>query len=259
MREPAQVDLIHHLLQAAALLAEEVGERALKADLARGHGTGAELLLQADDAIGVAAAILQGARHQEEGKPTTAGAGALGPGQHQDEVAVDVGAEPLVAMDPPVPAVEAGLGLQVADVGAAGLLGHELGAGPDLVAARRQHPWQVTLAELRRGIAVDHEGGGIADADRAHQPELALDEEVLHGILGQRRQRRRPAEHAGSVAHGVQAEVVEGDALHLPVGRMVLDPVPVPAGAVAERAPATVPTCFRKYSSAHLTASGASP
>ncbi len=73
----------------------------------------------------------------------------------------------------------------------------------------------------------------VGDADRAHQAELGLHEQILEGVFGDRRQRRVHAEHAGTMYHRMELEVAERDALHLPVGGMVLDPVLVTPEAVA--------------------------
>src|SRR6266536_5325218 len=77
---------------------------------------------------------------------------------------------------------------------------------------------------------------GIGDADRAYQPELGLHEEILENIFGDRRQRPVEPEYA-AVAHRVELKIAEADPLHFAVGRMVLDPIFVPAVAVARMEP----------------------
>ncbi len=74
---------------------------------------------------------------------------------------------------------------------------------------------------------------GVGDADRAHQPELGLHEQVLQRVFGDRRQRAIHAERAGAMAHGVELEVAERDRFHVAVGGMIVDPVLVAAEAVA--------------------------
>ena len=73
---------------------------------------------------------------------------------------------------------------------------------------------------------------GVGDADRAHQSELGLHEQILQRIFGDRGQRPFHAERAAAMAHGVKLEIAECDALHLAIGRMVVDPVLVAAEAV---------------------------
>src|SRR5581483_4567071 len=58
-------------------------------------------------------------------------------------------------------------------------------------------------------------------------------EEVLETVLGDRRHRLRPSEHAGAMAHRVEAQFDERDALHLVVRRMILYPFLVASKAVA--------------------------
>ena len=73
----------------------------------------------------------------------------------------------------------------------------------------------------------------VGDADRAHQAELGLHEQILEHVFGDRRQRLLEAEHAAAMAHGVELEIRECNLLHLAVGRVVLDPVLVAALAIA--------------------------
>ena len=74
---------------------------------------------------------------------------------------------------------------------------------------------------------------GVGDADRAHQPELGLHEQILQRVFGDRRQRTVHAERAGAMAHGMELEIAEGDLFHLAIGGMIVDPVLVAAEAVA--------------------------
>ena len=74
---------------------------------------------------------------------------------------------------------------------------------------------------------------GVGDADRAHQAELGLHEQILQRIFGDRRQRAIHAERTGAVAHGVKLEVSERDLLHLAIGGVIVDKILVAAKAVA--------------------------
>ena len=83
------------------------------------------------------------------------------------------------------------------------------------------------------GEFADQMDRGVGHADRAHQPELGLHEQILQRVFGDRRQRAIHAERAGAMAHGVKLEIAERDVLHLAVGRVVVDPVLVAAETVA--------------------------
>ena len=61
--------------------ADQLGDRALQPDLARGHRAGAELVLQAHDPVGVARAVLQPARQREQREPARAGRARLPAGR----------------------------------------------------------------------------------------------------------------------------------------------------------------------------------
>ena len=132
MRKPRQVDLLHHLLEAAIGFADQIGDGALQQDFAARHRTGAQFVLEADDAVGVAAAVLQPARQREQRKPPGAVRRAFGARQQQRDVGVGMRAEPFVAIEPPHAVFVAGDGFDRADIGAAGALGHELRALPQL-------------------------------------------------------------------------------------------------------------------------------
>src|SRR5690606_34097659 len=79
--------------------AQRVAERAVELDLAGGHAAGAELLLQAADAVPVGRTVLEHPRHQVQAEAGRAVGCALGPGEQHDGGAVDVRAEPLLAGD----------------------------------------------------------------------------------------------------------------------------------------------------------------
>ena len=229
VRQPRQIDLLHHLLQAAIGVADQIGHRALQQDLARGHRAGAELVLEARDAVGVAAAVLEPARQGEQGQPAGAGRSTLGARQQQRDVGVGVRAEPFVAIEPPHTVLAARHRFDRADVGAAGPFGHELRALPLHGRVGRQHFRQQIFLQLVAGEFADQMDRGVGDADRAHQPELGLHEQILQRVFGDRGQRPVHAERAAAMAHGMKLEIGEGDALHLAIGRMVVDPVLVAA------------------------------
>jgi hypothetical protein len=73
---------------------------------------------------------------------------------------------------------------------------------------------------------------GVGHADRTHQSELGLHEQILQRIFGDRGQWAIHAQGAGAMAHGVKLEIAERDFLHFAVGRMVVDPVLVAAKAI---------------------------
>jgi hypothetical protein len=233
MRQPRQVDLLHHLLEARADVADQVGDGAFQQDLAARHRAGAELVLQANDPIGVAAAVFQAARQREQCKPRGAAGRAFGARQQQRDVGVGVRAEPFIAMEPPFAVLAARHRLDGADVGAAGALGHELGALPHRGDVAGQHLWQQVVLKLLAGEFADQMDRGVGHADRAHQAEFGLHEQILQRVFGDRRQRAIHAEHASAMAHGVKLEIRERDVLHVAIGRMVVDPVLVAAETVA--------------------------
>ena len=177
--EPRQVDLVEHLLEAVAQIADLPCHRALEADLAARHRAGAELVLQAHDPVAVAPAVLEPPRQGEQREAGGSRARALRPREQQRHVGVGMRAEPFVAVEPPLAVFVARHGLDRADVGAAGLLGHELRALPLDRRVRRQHARQQPRLELVAAVADDEVDGGVGDADRAHQAELALHEEIL--------------------------------------------------------------------------------
>ena len=220
-------------------VAHEIGGGAVQDDLARGHGARAELVLQPHDPVAVAAAVLEPPRQGEQAEALRAGRRAARPGQQDRDIGVGMAAEPFLAME--LPALDAvgadtdalGLGLERADVGAAGLLGHELRALQHGGRVLAQQPVEQQLLQRRGAVALDDEVGGVGHRHRAHQAELGLHEEIGDAVFHQRMGGLRHAQHAGAMAHGVHAEVLEGDLLHLAIGGMVVDPVLVAAEAVA--------------------------
>jgi hypothetical protein len=141
--------------------------------------------------------------------------------------------EPFVAEQPPLAAFEAGRGFDRADVGAASPFGHELRALPHRRDIAGQHPGQQIILQLGTCEFPDQMDRGVGHADRAHQPEFGLHEQILQRVFGDRGQWAVHAEHAGAMAHGMKLEIAECDVLHLTIGRMVFDPVLVAAKTVA--------------------------
>ena len=73
----------------------------------------------------------------------------------------------------------------------------------------------------------------VGHADRTHQSELGLHEQILQRVFGDSGQRAIHIQRAGAVAHGVKLEIAERDCFHFAVGRMVVDPVLIAAKTVA--------------------------
>ncbi len=232
MGQPRQVDLFHHLLEAAIRLADQIGDRALQQDFAARHRTGAQFVLEANDAVGVAAAIFQPARQGKQCESLGACWRAFRPRQQQRDIRVGVRAEPFVAEQPPYAVLAARDGFDRADVGAAGTFGHELRALPHRRDVAGQHLRQQIILQLGAGEFANEMDRGVGHADRAHQPELGLHEQILQRIFGDCGQRAIHVECAGAMAHGVELEIAERDRFHFAIGRMVIDPVLVAAEAI---------------------------
>ncbi|VTM08179.1 Uncharacterised protein [Pseudomonas aeruginosa] len=166
------VDHVGHLLEAAADLADQVGAGAFQADLAAGHGAAAQLVLQADDAVGVARTVLAKLRQEEQGHALHAFRRALGAGEDHRQVGVRVGAEPLVAIQLPLAALLPRHGTGSRHVGAGGLLGHEHGALEQLVEIPRGQGRQVAFDQFRGAEPAQGTGQRVGHADRAAEAEL---------------------------------------------------------------------------------------
>ncbi len=74
--------------------------------------------------------------------------------------------------------------------------------------------------------------GGIGDVDRTTEAELRLVEQQRERVLRDRRQRGGPTENR-PVTHRVDAEFAVRNRLEPPIRRVILDPLPVAAEAVA--------------------------
>ena len=97
------------------------------------------------------------------------------------------------------------------------------------------------MLELVVGECLDEVCGGVGHADRAHQAELGLHEQILQSVFGDRGQRTVHAERAGTMAHGMELEIAERDTLHLAIGGMIIDPVLVAPEPVARAQHRRVP------------------
>ncbi|MCY1234097.1 hypothetical protein D9M72_466690 [compost metagenome] len=214
--------------------------RAFQPDLAAGHRARAQLVLQADDAVVVVAAIGQLARQQEQRHALVARHGVAGlilhAGQHHRQRGIGVGAEPLVAQQAP-----AALGRSVAhragggggDVGAGALLGHEHRALVKIVKdlggqVGQKAPDQRRVAELAQRARQR-----VGHRQRAAQAELGLHKQICECILSCWRHGLVPAQHAAPVRRRRQAEFGKGHALHLHIGRMLVDALRIDARASA--------------------------
>src|SRR5581483_12159743 len=76
-------------------------------------------------------------------------------------------------------------------------------------------------------------GAAVGDVDRAAEPELGLIEQKRKGMLGGDGILVAPAQDALADRHRMNAELAEGGAFELAVGRMIFDPLHVAAKAVA--------------------------
>ncbi|CFW30401.1 Uncharacterised protein [Bordetella pertussis] len=211
-----------------------MGEGAVEDDLAGGHRTGAQLVLEPRDAVAIASAVFQQARDDEHAKAARSRRGAFRTRQHQHVIGVDGAVEPFLAIYLPCAPVEPGMGADPGEVGAAGALCHEMAnfqQGTHILAEHAGH----ALLECVVGVTLDHADRRIVAIDGAQQAELRLREQVGQRVLDQWRRVARPAEHAGLVADRGHAELAERDPLHFPVCRVVVDAVDVAAVAVARR------------------------
>ncbi len=112
--------------------ADQLGLGALERDLAGGHRPGPQLVLEAVDAIGIAAAVRDIARNQEEREAARSRRRALRPRQCQRDLAPDVGAEEFLPEEAPAIPITFGDNGVSPDVRAALSFGHPLSGGPRL-------------------------------------------------------------------------------------------------------------------------------
>ncbi len=225
------VDHVGHLLEAAAGLADQPGACAFEADLATGHRARAQLVFQPQDAVGVHRTVVQPSRQQEQRHAGHAGRRAVDARQHHRQVGIGVGTEPLVAVQPKAVAVRRGPRGGGGHIGAGALFGHEHRALMKIVEALRRQPRQVLGDQCRAAELAQRARQRIGHRQRAAKAELGLHEQVGQGVLGRRRQRVGPAEHAAAVRHRRQAVLAEGDALHRHIVGVLDDALQVQARA----------------------------
>ena len=118
-------------------------------------------------------------------RPRQAGVGALGPRQRRDRARVDVGAEPLRAVEHPRAVLLRRDRVAQREVGAAADLRHEHRAVPGVVERDRLEVRQHALAHVGRRVAVDEALDAAGHAGRADHARVGLAEQV----------RERGAEH----------------------------------------------------------------
>ncbi|MNQ69238.1 hypothetical protein D3C85_838230 [compost metagenome] len=181
----------------------------------------------------VVRAVGQVARQQEQRHALQAGL-RLAARQHHGVARVRVGAEPFVAMDAPGAVVlRFGRDFGGADVRPRALFRHEHGALAQRVEILGGDLWQHALDQ--RGVAELAQGARqrVRHADRAAQAEFGLHEQVAERVLGGGRHGLGPAQHAAPVRQRGQAKFAVCQPLELYIGRMLVDPGLVGAGAAA--------------------------
>ncbi|MNX78951.1 hypothetical protein D3C86_1105640 [compost metagenome] len=220
--DPAQVEHLGHVGEAAAHLADRERAGPIERDLAARHGARAQLVLEAVDPEAIGRAVHPGLGHQEEPKAPGAGRRPLGPRQHHhDACFARVAAEPLVAVElPVVPHLPRG-GEVRPHVRAALLLGEEHGPLQEGLGVARGQPRQV--ARLERGVPEgrDQPCGPLGHADGAVEALLGLREDVAEAE-GQRMRELARIAHRRVVVHAAEPRPVR-QARHLLVARVALD------------------------------------
>ncbi|MEZ4239945.1 MAG: hypothetical protein R3F59_28100 [Myxococcota bacterium] len=220
VEDAARVD---DLLEHGAEVGHGQRPGALEVHLGRGHGARAELVLEAADAEGVGAAVVEAAGHDVALQAARAGRRTLGAGGDEEQVGVDDRAEPLLPDD----AGGAVAGVLRDDrvgahVAAALDLGQELRADEVRVVVgveQARHPVRTRVARVAERLdearGAGH-GAGVAG--------LAVLREEVHRRDGQ-------ALLAGLAEPGHRARGV-GQAADLAVGRVVDDALGADAEAV---------------------------
>jgi hypothetical protein len=124
-------------------------------------------------------------------------------------------------------------GRQLADVGTAFLLSHELAALRQLAHIGLRETIEVFRLQRIAAKIREQLGAAIGDVDRAAETELGLVEQEGEGVLCDHRIFIRPAQNALTQRHRVNAEFAERSPLQLAIGRMILDPLRVAAETIA--------------------------
>ena len=254
----AAVDHLHHARQAAfvrgcafvrrrrrarVVTGGDPGARAVELHLGGRDRDRAELGLEALDVKPVRRTIGQPARHDERGEAPRAVGRAFGPGEHDEHVGVDVGAEVLLAVQPPLRAVRDRSGGVRADVAAALAFGEEHARFPSGVGVTAPQLGNEVVPHVGWRVALDDVGRSGGHAQTAVDRGLGLTDEV-----GQRRRDDRRNGAARVVGETHEARTYE-------IG-LVGEPARVVDDLVDLAAPLVVTLEHRAALVAHLGPSG---
>ncbi len=143
------------------------------------------------------------ARHDVGGQPSASRRSALGSGQHDEHLGVDVGAEVLLPREQPLVAVLHGAGRVGPDVASALALGQEHPTFPCFVGVEAAQPPEQVVTGGGGGVALHDVGGTRGHAETAVDGRLGLRHEVRHrsghdagdGAPGQCLQADEPVAH----------------------------------------------------------------
>ncbi len=241
--EAAGVDHLHHPVDAPAVAGGirrgtspgrcrsfaptgQPGSSPVELHLARRHARGPELGLEPLDAKAVGATVGVPAGHDVGRKAAGALRGALRPGEHDEDVGVDVGAEVLLAEEEPLVAVLHGPGGVGTDVAAPLTLGQEHPAFPCVVRVQAGQALQDLVADLGGGVALHDVGRPARHPEAAVHGGLRLAHEV--GERGGQGRRHRPPRHVSQADEAMAHQV----GLVLDPGGVVLDEPHLPAPPV---------------------------
>ena len=154
-----------HLREAAVKLAHRFGVGAVEGDLAGRHRSGPELVLEPVNSVAVAVSI-DVPRHQEERQAARARRGALWTRQRKGDLAADIRAEKLLAVQAPLVAVAFGDDCVSPDVRATLSLGHPLPGCPGLLRLAA-HQARQSLGPLPgRAEVCQHASGAVGHRNR---------------------------------------------------------------------------------------------
>ena len=191
--EAGPVDHLHHAVEPARVAGgdgavgfpgpERVPESAVELDLTGGHAPGAELVLQSANRDGVAGPVVELAWYEVEAQPTGTVGRALGAREHDDGRAVDVRAEPLLAVDEHAAVAEVARGAvdRAAQVRSAVALGQEHGAVSATVEVGGAQPVEQPVAQVGRRVGIDESGDAARHPEAAHHAGVGLGQQVVGG------------------------------------------------------------------------------
>ena len=207
------------------LRAQRVTDRAVELDLGGRHALGAELVLEPADREVVAAAVFEMSGHEVEPEPGRSLGRAFGPCEQRDRFAVDVRAEPLLAVDLHTAVTEIARGAVhgVAEIGTAVALGEEhrtVDARLEIVGAQ---PREQCRAHIRWRVRVDETRDATGHPGAAHESGVGLRHEVVRGRDDDARRRAAAGGLVGREAGDVPA--LPHRALRIDHRGMVLDRV----------------------------------